>query len=85
MSDPTNLGATQVGAEIEHSKLMKVAPHLGEEFKAEPLPPLRQQEVLPEVIFSSRNDENFKNNENVNRSDTSFDADMDLTPAAFDA
>ena len=42
MSDPNNLGATQVGGEIEHAKLMKVAPHLGEDFVAKPLPPLPQ-------------------------------------------
>ena len=78
MSDPNNLGATQVGGEIEHAKLMKVAPHLGEDFVAKPLPPLPQSQIA-EVVFSSHNDDN------AHRSDTSFDADMGITPAEYEA
>jgi len=75
MSDPTNLGASKIGGEIETKKLLKIAPHLGEEFKATPLPAARHQERTIECNFPKTQ---FS-------SDTSFGADMGITPSAFDA
>lgn len=84
MSDPTNLGASKIGGEIETKKLLKIAPHLGEEFKATPLPAARHQERLPAARHQERTIEcNFPKTQFS--SDTSFGADMGITPSAFDA